>query len=177
MAARGLIRVGLIQAGGGSCGRHARGRRPRPAFTLRDQDGREHSLADYRGETVVLYFYPKDETPGCTTQACSLRDYLPEIGAEGATVLGISTDDAASHRAFRAHHALPFTLLVDEGARVSTAYRAWGEKVLYGRKSIGMTRATFIIGPDGTLLRVWKRATAAEHGATVLGALQALKKR
>ena len=148
-----------------------------PSFTLRDQDGHAHSLADYRGEVVVLYFYPKDETPGCTTQACSLRDYFSEIRAEGATILGVSTDDAASHRAFREHHDLPFTLLVDEGVRVSTAYGTWGEKVLYGRKSIGMTRATFIIGPNGTLLRVWKRATAAEHGATVLGALRALKAR
>ena len=148
-----------------------------PSFTLRDQDGSEHSLADYSGKIVILYFYPKDETPGCTTQACSLRDYFAEIRAEGATVLGVSTDNAASHRAFREHHELPFALLADEGARVSTAYGTWGEKVLYGRKSIGMTRATFIIGPEGTLLRVWKRATAAEHGATILGALQALKKR
>ena len=146
-----------------------------PTFTLHDEDGKEHSLEDYRGGIVVLYFYPKDETPGCTAQACSLRDYFSEIRAEGATVLGVSTDDAASHRAFREHHELPFTLLVDEGARVATSYGPWGEKVLYGKRGIGMTRATFIIGPDGTLLRVWKRATAAEHGTTVLQALRALK--
>lgn len=147
-----------------------------PSFTLRDQDGRKHSLRDYRGNVLVLYFYPKDETPGCTTQACSLRDSFAEIRAEGATVLGVSTDDAVSHRAFRAHHDLPFPLLVDEGARVATAYGAWGEKVLYGKRSIGMTRATVIIGPDGTLLRVWKRATAAAHGTTVLETLRTLRK-
>lgn len=146
-----------------------------PAFKMRDQDGAEHTLAEYRGQKVVLYFYPKDETPGCTKQACSLRDHFADIRAEGATVLGVSTDDSASHRKFRDHHQLPFTLLVDEDHRVSEAYGTWGEKVLYGRKSIGMTRATFIIGPDGTLLRVWKRATAAEHGDTVLKALRALK--
>lgn len=145
-----------------------------PSFRLRDQDGAEHTLEDYRGQKVVLYFYPKDETPGCTTQACSLRDSFAEIQAEGATVLGVSTDDAASHRAFRDHHALPFTLLVDADHAVSEAYGTWGEKVLYGKKSIGMTRATFIIGPDGALLRVWKRATAADHGETVLKALRAL---
>ena len=146
-----------------------------PSFTLKDQDGQEHTLEGYRGQKVVLYFYPKDETPGCTTQACSLRDHFAEIRAEGATVLGVSADDSASHRAFRERHQLPFTLLVDADHRVSEAYGTWGEKVLYGRKSIGMTRATFIIGPDGTLLRVWKRATAAEHGDTVLNALRALK--
>jgi len=146
-----------------------------PDFTLRDQDGREHRLRDYRGQIVVLYFYPRDETPGCTTQACSLRDSFDDILAEGATVLGVSTDDAATHRAFREHHALPFPLLVDEAAKVSTRYGTWGEKTLYGRKSIGMTRATFIIGPGGRLLRVWKRATAAGHGVTVLRALRALK--
>ena len=146
-----------------------------PAFKLRDQDGKQHTLEDYRGQKVVLYFYPKDETPGCTTQACSLRDHWDEIRAEGTTVLGVSTDDEASHRKFREHHELPFTLLVDDDHRVSEAYGTWGEKVLYGKTSIGMTRATFIIGPDGTLLRVWKRATAAEHGETVLNALRALK--
>ncbi len=145
-----------------------------PAFTLRDQDGKPHSLEDYRGQKVVLYFYPKDETPGCTTQACSLRDRFAEIRTEGATVLGVSADDEASHRKFRERHELPFTLLVDGDHSVSEAYGTWGEKVLYGKRSIGMTRATFIIGPDGTLLRVWKRAKAADHGETVLNALRAL---
>lgn len=143
-----------------------------PDFALPDQDGRVHRLADYAGRTLVLYFYPKDDTPGCTAQACSLRDSLDEIAAAGAAVLGVSTDDAESHRAFIAKHGLTFPLLVDEGAETASRYGAWGEKVLYGRRSIGMTRATFVIGPSGRLLKVWKRARAKEHGAAVLKALR-----
>ncbi len=148
-----------------------------PAFSLADQDGATHRLAGYRGRTVVLYFYPRDETPGCTAQACSFRDNETAIAARGAVVLGVSTDDAAAHRRFRESHGLPFPLLVDEDSKVSTAYGAWGEKVLYGRKFIGMIRSTFIIGPDGRLLRVWKRARAADHGAVVLAALNDITSR
>ena len=143
-----------------------------PDFDLKDQDGNRHRLAGYAGQTVVLYFYPKDETPGCIKQACSLRDHHDEISAEGAVVLGVSVDDADSHRAFRANHSLPFPLLVDTEKTLSTAYGSWGEKVLYGRKSIGMTRSTFVIGPDGVLTKVWKRATAAGHGERVLKVLR-----
>ena len=125
----------------------------------------------------MLYFYPRDFTPGCTTQACSLRDTNEEIAAEGAVILGVSTDDADSHRRFREEHGLNFPLLSDAGAKVSTRYGSWGEKTLYGRKSIGMTRSTFIIGPNGKLLRVWKRARAADHGETVLKALRDLAAR
>ena len=146
-----------------------------PDFALPDQDGAMHRLADYAGRTVVLYFYPKDDTPGCTKQACSLRDDMDEIAAEDAVVLGVSRDSAESHRAFRDKHGLNFPLLVDAEAEVSTAYGAWGEKTLYGRTSIGMTRATFVIGPDGVLTKVWKRARAADHGAAVLKALQATR--
>ena len=144
-----------------------------PDFALPDQDGALHKLADYRGRTVVLYFYPRDDTPGCTKQACSLRDTLGEIGEHDAVVLGVSVDSAESHRAFREKHGLNFPLLVDDGAAVATAYGAWGEKTLYGRTSIGMTRASFIIGPDGLLTKVWKRAGAADHGQAVLKALRA----
>ena len=147
-----------------------------PAFALHDQDGRAHRLQDYRGQTVVLYFYPRNETPGCIAEACSFRDRFAEIRAEGAVILGLSTDDAESHRRFREHYSLPFPLLVDKGAKVATRYGAWGEKVLYGRTSTGMIRSTFIIGPDGRLLRVWKRARAAEHGVAVLEALRALER-
>lgn len=143
-----------------------------PSFTLADQDGRTHRLGEYRGQTVVLYFYPRDDTPGCTKQACSLRDHEVEIAAEGAVVLGVSTDDADSHQRFREKYELPFPLLVDHGAKVATRYGAWGEKMLYGKKRIGMTRATFIIGPNGRLLRVWKRAKADGHGEVVLKALR-----
>ncbi len=145
-----------------------------PKFTLPDQDGTPHRLADYVGQIVVLYFYPRDDTPGCTAEACSFRDHYAEIAATGAVVLGVSTDDAASHARFRLRHNLPFPLLVDADAQVATAYGAWGEKVLYGRTSIGITRSTFIIGADGRLLRVWKRARAAEHGTAVLAALRVL---
>ena len=143
-----------------------------PDFQLSDQDGNLHKLADYAGRTVVLYFYPRDDTPGCTKQACSLRDDMEEITAEGAVVLGVSTDSAESHQEFIAKHELNFPLLVDTEAEVATRYGAWGEKVLYGRKSIGMTRATFVIGPDGVLTKVWKRAKAADHGQAVLKALR-----
>ena len=143
-----------------------------PEFELADQDGSVHSLAGYRGRTVVLYFYPRDETPGCTTQACSLRDHHDDILSEGAIVLGVSRDDADSHRHFRERRRLPFPLLVDADAKVSTRYGAWGEKALYGRRFEGMTRSTFIIGPDGVLTKVWKRARAAGHGAAVLKALR-----
>ena len=143
-----------------------------PDFTLEDQEGVVHHLSDYRGKTVVLYFYPRDNTPGCTKEACSFRDAELQIRAEGAIILGVSTDTAASHREFREKHSLPFPLLVDEGASVATAYGAWGEKTLYGRKSIGMTRATFIIGPDGTFKKVWKRAKAEGHGEAVVKALR-----
>ena len=143
-----------------------------PDFSLADEDGNIHSLAGYRGRTVVLYFYPRDNTPGCTIQACSLRDHHAEILAEGAVVLGVSRDDADSHRDFRESLRLPFPLLVDADAGVSTRYGAWGEKVLYGRRFEGMTRSTFIIGPDGVLIKVWKRARAAGHGSAVLKALR-----
>ena len=146
-----------------------------PDFELYDQDGKLHRLGDYRGRTVVLYFYPRDETPGCTTQACSFRDAHEEIAAEGAVVLGVSTDDAESHRRFRENHALPFPLLVDEEASVATGYGAWGEKVLYGRRLVGMTRSTFVIGPDGRLTKVWKRARAAGHGEAVLKTLRSAR--
>lgn len=145
---------------------------PAPDFALPDQDGREHRLSDYRGSTVALYFYPRDDTPGCTKQACGFRDRHEAIAAEGAVVLGVSTDDAASHAGFRVKHGLPFPLLVDEGATVASAYGAWGEKTLYGRTSIGMTRSTFVVGPDGALLKVWKRARAADNAEAVLKLLR-----
>ena len=143
-----------------------------PDFALPDQNGQVHRLADYEGRTVVLYFYPRDNTPGCTKQACSFRDEMEAIQAEEAVVLGVSTDSAESHQSFRDEYGLNFPLLVDTDAEVATRYGAWGEKVLYGRKSIGMTRATFVIGPDGVLTKVWKRAKAADHGLAVLKALR-----
>lgn len=143
-----------------------------PSFTLPDQSGVVHRLSEYRGRRVVLYFYPRDATPGCTTEACEFRDEHSAILQEGAVVLGVSTDEADSHRRFREAYGLPFPLLVDDGAKLATRYGAWGEKTLYGRKSIGMTRSTFIIGANGKLERVWKRARAKGHAAAVLAALR-----
>ncbi len=149
---------------------------PAPDFALLDQDGKQHRLADYRGKTVVLYFYPKDNTPGCTAEACSLRDEFGPIQAAGAVILGVSTDDAASHRAFREEHHLPFPLLVDDGATVATAYGAWGPGIsASGREYVGMSRATFIIGPDGTLARVWPKVVAQDHGIVVKEALDEMR--
>lgn len=144
---------------------------PAPPFDLTDQDGGRHRLADYAGRVVVLYFYPRDNTPGCTKEACSFRDEYADLTSAGVEVLGVSTDTAASHTKFREKFDLPFPLLVDEGGSMASTYGAYGEKTLYGRKSIGMTRSTFIIGGDGKLLRVWKRATADGHGAVVRRAL------
>ncbi|HCU99821.1 MAG: thioredoxin-dependent thiol peroxidase [Dehalococcoidia bacterium] len=139
-----------------------------PNFELQDQDGNIHRLQDYLGQTVVLYFYPRDNTPGCTKQACGFRDNHKAIREKGALVLGVSTDSAASHKKFREEFDLPFPLLVDKDETVSREYGAWGEKTLYGRKSIGMTRSTFVIGPDGNLLKIWKRAKAADNAEAVL---------
>lgn len=144
-----------------------------PGFSLKDQDGKVHDLKDYAGTTVVLYFYPKDDTPGCTKEACSFRDNHEAINEVGAVVLGVSADDAASHQAFREKFGLPFPLLVDEGAKVASSYGAWGEKVLYGKTVIGMIRSTFIIGPDGVLTKVWKQVQAEGHAGHVLKALEA----
>ena len=116
----------------------------------------------------MLYFYPRDGTPGCTKQACSFRDAELQIRGEGAVILGVSTDSAESHRKFRAKHELPFPLLVDEDAQVATAYGAWGEKTLYGRRFIGVIRSTFLIDPKGTLVAEWRGIRVPGHAAAVL---------
>lgn len=148
---------------------------PAPTFTLPDQDGNDVSLEDLRGRPVVLYFYPKDDTPGCTTQACGIRDQWSQFEAAGAAVLGVSPDTVASHQRFAARHDLPHTLLADPEREVLTAYGAWGEKVLYGRTTIGVIRSTFLIGPDGTIAKVWKRVQTEKHAAQVLAALGRLQ--
>ena len=146
-----------------------------PAFEAQDQDGKTHKLSDYAGKTVVLYFYPRDNTPGCTKEACSFRDNHVALQKEGAVVLGVSRDSAKAHQKFRDQYSLPFPLLVDEDGAISTAYGAWGEKVLYGKKTIGMTRSTFIIGPDGNLKKVWKAVKAEGHADHVLTAVQSTR--
>ncbi|HSG90062.1 MAG TPA: thioredoxin-dependent thiol peroxidase [Pseudomonadales bacterium] len=145
-----------------------------PVFTLKDQNGDRVALKDLRGKPVVLYFYPRDDTPGCTKEACGFRDLWGEIEAAGAVVLGVSPDDAESHTKFVAKYALPFRLLSDPDKKVMEKYGAWGEKTMYGRKMMGVIRSTVLIGADGKVLKHWPRVAKAEaHPAKVLEALRA----
>ena len=143
-----------------------------PDFSLLDQNGEPHDLARHAGKQVVLYFYPKDSTPGCTTQACDFRDQHASLAAAGAVVLGVSPDSAASHTKFAAKHELNFPLLVDSDHRVAEAYGVWGEKSMYGRKFLGITRATFLIGADGKIARIWPKVSVKGHVAEVRAALK-----
>lgn len=148
--------------------------RKAPEFSLPGSDGKTHALKAYRGRTVVLYFYPKDDTPGCTKEACGFRDHFGAVSRK-AVVLGVSRDGVESHGKFAAKYRLPFVLLADGGGSVMTAYGAWGEKMLYGRKVTGTIRSTVIIGPDGTVLKHWLRVPKAEtHPEAVLAFLQTL---
>ena len=132
-----------------------------PDFSLQGSDGKVHSLSDYKGQWLVLYFYPKDDTPGCTTEACSLRDARDDIVALGAQVVGVSMDDAASHEKFKAKHLLNFTLLSDPNKMAIEAYGAWGKK-MFGKE--GILRRTFIINPNGVVVNVYGRVTPVGHG-------------
>lgn len=144
-----------------------------PAFTLTGPAGERVSLKDFAGRDVILYFYPRDDTPGCTKEACGFRDAWEELRELGAVVLGVSADDAVSHQRFAAKYRLPFTLLSDPDRSVMTAYGAYGEKTMYGKKVIGVIRSTVWIGPDGRVRRHWARvANAAEHPAKVLAAVR-----
>ncbi len=148
------------------------GKKP-PAFTLKDGDGRSVSLADFSGKDVVVYFYPKDETPGCTKEACGFRDAWKELQKRGVIVLGVSPDGAISHQRFAAKYKLPFPLLSDPAKAVMEKYGAWGEKMMYGKKVIGVIRSTVWIGPDGNVRKHWKRVAKAEaHPEEVLEALR-----
>lgn len=138
-----------------------------PAFTLNDQDGKPRSLKDYRGQWVVLYFYPKDDTPGCTTQACEFTEGVQAFQNLGATVLGCSPDDAASHRAFIEKHKLKISLLSDETLAVMKAYGAYGEKNMYGKTTMGVIRSTVVIDPKGVIQKHWKKVNAAGHAEKV----------
>ena len=142
-----------------------------PDFTLPDQDGCEVSLSDFRGSPVVVYFYPRDFTPGCTTQACGIRDQWREFEEAGAAVLGISPDDTDSHARFAAEHDLPHTLLADPDRTVMEPWGAWGTKNMYGRETVGVIRSTVLVDAEGTVAKVWKRAQAGNHAERVLRAL------
>jgi peroxiredoxin Q/BCP len=145
-----------------------------PDFTLPAADGSAVTLSALRGRPVVLYFYPKDDTPGCTKEACAFRDRTPELAARGAVVLGVSPDDLASHARFRDKYRLSFPLLADAGHRIAARYGAWREKNLYGKRSMGIQRSTFLIDRDGTVRKVWKRVSVEGHDQEVLAALAAL---
>ncbi len=143
-----------------------------PDFTLNDEDSIGHSLVDYAGKWVILYFYPKDDTPGCTVEACSLRDARDDLAALGAEIIGISKDEASAHEKFKAKHSLNFTLLSDPEAKVIAAYGAWGKK-MFGQE--GILRKTFIIDPSGNVVKVFGRVTPLGHGEQVSDALRALQ--
>jgi peroxiredoxin Q/BCP len=150
--------------------------KPAPAFTLTDADGKQVSLADFAGKNVILYFYPKDDTPGCTKEACGFRDDWKKLAKHDAIVLGVSADGAASHQKFIAKYKLPFPLLSDPDRKVMTKYGAYGDKIMYGKKTKGVIRSTVWIGPDGRVEKHWKRVPeAATHPAAVLAALSGEK--
>jgi peroxiredoxin Q/BCP len=145
-----------------------------PAFTLADTQGQKVSLKDLRGREVVLYFYPRDDTPGCTKEACGFRDLWDRIQSLGVEVIGVSPDGPEAHRRFTEKYALPFRLLCDPDKKMMERYGAFGEKVLYGKKTMGVIRSTVWIGANGKVRKHWKRvAKAADHPAKVLEALSA----
>ena len=147
---------------------------PAPAFTLPDQDGNPVSLADFSGRTVVLYFYPRADTPGCTIQACGIRDHAADYERAGAVVLGVSPDDVAAIKRFHGGQSLNFTLLADQDHAVAEAYGTWVEKNLYGKKSWGVARATYLIDASGTIAHVIPKASPKTHDDVVLKALEEL---
>ena len=147
--------------------------RKAPAFTLEDGKGRKVALKDFAGKNVVLYFYPKDDTPGCTKEACGFRDLQAKLKKHNAVVVGVSPDGQASHQKFAAKYKLPFTLLSDPDKKMMAKYGAWGEKMMYGKKTTGVIRSTVLIGEDGKVRKHWARvAKAADHPDKVLEYLQ-----
>ena len=143
-----------------------------PDFTLPDQNGKEHSLKEYKGQKVILYFYPKDNTSGCTKQACSFGELMPQFKEKGAVILGVSKDPVASHKKFEEKYGLPFTLLSDTELNVIKAYDVWKEKKNYGKVSMGVVRTTYLIDEDGVIVKAFDKVKAAENPAQMLGLLQ-----
>ncbi len=146
---------------------------PAPSFALRSDTGEAISLESLRGKPVVLYFYPKDDTPGCTAQACAIRDAWGDFEQAGAVVLGVSPDGEASHQRFKAKYDLPFTLLADTDHAVADAYGVWGEKSFAGKTYMGVERSTFVIDAEGNIAKAFRKVKPAEHADQVLAALSA----
>jgi len=142
-----------------------------PDFTLQDQDWETHSLSDFKGQKVLLYFYPKDSTPGCTVEACSVRDHLSEFKKRGVQVLGVSPDSVESHKKFVAKHGLNFPLLADIDKEVVNLYKVWVEKSMFGKKYMGVQRDSFLIDEDGRVVKHYKKVKPKEHVAEVLADL------
>lgn len=147
-----------------------------PLFTLKDQNGKSHKLSDYKDSFVLIYFYPKDDTPGCTKEACSIRDNFPSFKKLGITVFGISADSEKSHKKFEEKYALPFTLLSDPDHSVAESFGAWGKKKFMGREYDGIFRVSFLIGKDGKVVKVYDNVKPDQHAEEVLADLQALTK-
>ncbi|HVK97600.1 MAG TPA: thioredoxin-dependent thiol peroxidase [Flavisolibacter sp.] len=147
---------------------HLKAQQKAPAFTGTDQDGNKVSLKDFIGEKVVLYFYPADDTPGCTTQACNLRDNYALLKKNGYKIIGVSPDDIQSHQNFREKYSLPFPLLADPEHKIIEKYGVWGEKNLYGKKFMGVHRTTFIIDEDGKIEKIFLRPKNKEHAEEIL---------
>ena len=139
-----------------------------PSFSLPDQNGQMHTLEEYRGKKMILYFYPKDNTPGCTKQACGFGELYPQFTEKGAVVVGISKDSVASHKRFEEKYSLPFTLLSDPELQAIQAYDVWKEKTLYGKKSMGVVRTTYLIDEDGIIVRAMDKVKAAQNPAQML---------
>lgn len=148
--------------------------KPAPGFTLPDQEGNSHSLAQYLGKWVLIYFYPKDDTPGCTTEACTLRDNFPEFKKLGITVLGISTDTVKSHKKFVEKYKLPFTLLADDEKKVVEQYGVWGKKKFMGHEFTGTMRSSFLVDPQGKIAKIYEKVKPAVHADEVLADIQSL---
>lgn len=142
-----------------------------PEFSLPDQNGEMKSLSDYKGQKVILYFYPKDMTSGCTKQACGFGEMYPQFREKGAVVLGVSKDSVASHKKFEEKYGLPFTLLADTELEVIKAYDVWKEKKLYGKTTMGVVRTTYLIDEEGTIIKAFDKVKAAENPAQMLGEL------
>lgn len=147
-----------------------------PDFVLLDQAGREHSLNEYRGKWVVLYFYPKDDTPGCTVEACSFRDNFTSLKRSGVVVLGVSVDPVKKHEKFAEKYELPFRLLSDEEKRVVKSYGVWGKKKFMGREYLGTNRVTFLIDPKGSIASIFEKVKPQDHALEILKAVKGMKK-